>query len=147
MRYLQLSEDHQVRMAMRLQTQLAGMGYRSIVKTALRVLKKYELHETADQDFALLPELAPGTLTKCLKGVHVQCKKQDLQTKSIHGGFARQCAKTETDKKGTHMWLAKRKLHPETEATIMALQDQVVMTKVYRNKMGGDVMCRFCRKQ
>ncbi len=53
-RYLQLSEDPQVRMAMRLQTELAGMGYRSIVKTALRVLKKYELHETADQDFALL---------------------------------------------------------------------------------------------
>ncbi len=146
-RYLQLSEDPQVKMAMRLQTELAGMGYRSIVKTALRVLKKYELHETADQDFALLPELAPGTLTKRLKGAQLQCKKQDLQTKSVHGGFARQCAKTETDKRGTHMWLTKGKLHPETEATIMALQDQVVMTRVHRSKvmkLGGDVMCRFC---
>ncbi len=49
------------------------------------------------------------------------------------------------------MWFAKGKLHPETEATIMALQDQVVMTRtrtrVYRSKtmkLGGEVRCRFC---
>lgn len=51
-------------MAMKLQTELAEMGYHSIIKTALRVLKKYELHETAGQDSVLFPELTPRTLTK-----------------------------------------------------------------------------------
>ena len=52
-----------------------------------------------------------------------------------------------TDRKSTNKWLVKGKLKSETEALVVAMQDGVIKTKSYRNRIlkeSVDPICRLC---
>ena len=72
----------------------------------------------------------------------MQAQLKELQTtlsgKAIHGIFYNQMLRPETDSKSTHAWLTEGKLRSETESLIVAAQDGVVHTPVYKTKIQGN---------
>ena len=78
-----------------------------------------------------------------------QVKVDELQAKVIHGVYARELRKTSMDARLATEWLRSGRLHPETEATLVAEQDGVTSTAAYRSRVqnsGEDQTCRVCRE-
>lgn len=70
--------------------------------------------------------------------------------KSLHGRHLNELLKEHVDKKASNIWLQKGQLFPETEAFMLAIQDQVVNTLNYQkyitNTLGANNdTCRRCQ--
>ena len=84
------------------------------------------------------------------------CSKQQkshrdhLCSKPLHGKFYSWCSSIDVDMARSFHWLS-QSVYSETESTILAIQDQVLSTRVYTAKiMKLDVpslMCRLCSQQ
>ncbi len=98
--YLMSSEDPQVKAAMRMHDDLIAKDCHSTVKTALKVLKRYDLHENPeDGQWVCYPKVATKALTRELKRAQDNEKIREWEKKSMHGRFARQCKEPATDQK------------------------------------------------
>lgn len=76
-----------------------------------------------------------------------QALAQTLRQKQMHGFHQVQVERRETDKKATHAWLTHGRPKAETESIIMAAQDGVIHTRVYRGlilKQQCALSCRMC---
>ena len=98
-------------------------------------------------------ELQISDVRKCRRHV----KKQGLEQleskwlqKPLHGQYAIRCRGADVDQTDTHQWLKSSGLKAETEALLLAAQDQSLLTRnvqanIFRN--GADPKCRFCNLQ
>ena len=65
----------------------------------------------------------------------------------MHGEHYKTVQNSTTDLKSTNKWLVEGKLKSETEALVVAMQDGVIKTKSYRNRIlkeSVDPICRLC---
>ena len=70
--------------------------------------------------------------------------KSNLEKKSHQGSYHRQVTNKES-----YVWLSEGRLRPQTEALILAAQDDVLHTRWYRNRIlrnSSLLMCRECGK-
>ncbi|XP_073976434.1 uncharacterized protein [Rhodnius prolixus] len=70
--------------------------------------------------------------------------------KALHGQYPAALDGELIDKEASVAWLTRGLLFPETEGALIAIQDQVVPTRYYRNRIMNDsgvadVRCRLCR--
>ncbi|XP_044745088.1 uncharacterized protein LOC123306951 [Coccinella septempunctata] len=76
--------------------------------------------------------------------------KQNWQTKPLHGRFFASLNQSDVDKLSSSTYLTQGYLFPQTEGTFLAIQDQVVPTRVYtKHIMKQQVQttkCRLCDK-
>ncbi|XP_044760812.1 uncharacterized protein LOC123318260 [Coccinella septempunctata] len=74
--------------------------------------------------------------------------KQSWQSKSLHGRFYASLQQEEVDRTKSHTYLMQGYLYPQTEGTLMAIQDQVVPTRVYAKHIMKlqveTTKCRLC---
>ncbi|XP_045474950.1 uncharacterized protein LOC123680878 [Harmonia axyridis] len=74
--------------------------------------------------------------------------KDNWRTKPLHGRFYSSLHQIDVDLPSTNIYLTQGYLYPQTEGTLMAIQDQVVPTRVYaRHIMKIDTettKCRLC---
>ncbi|XP_066904374.1 uncharacterized protein [Halyomorpha halys] len=72
----------------------------------------------------------------------------ELKSKSLHGRFYSQLNEASIDKERSVEWLTARRLFSETEGFVVAIQDQVIATRSYRNHVLKDATasdkCRLC---
>ena len=149
--YLMLSTDPQVQGAMALQRELRDMGKYSFVGSADLVLEKREstsylvpMEETLSSESE-----TPKGMVKFLKHAQLKELQTTLSGKAIHGIYYNQTRRSETDTKCTYAWLTEGKLRSETESLIVAAQDGVVHTAVYKSKIQGNpgsLACRLCNE-
>ena len=66
-----------------------------------------------------------------LKDAQMKMLQGRLRSKTIHGVYAKQVEKEETDKDATHMWLGDGHLRPTTESFLIAAQDGVIHTSAF----------------
>lgn len=69
--------------------------------------------------------------------------------KSLHGRHRADLNQTYVDKESSNAWLRRGELFPETEAFMLAIQDQVIATRNYRKYIIKDIgqqsdLCRRC---
>ena len=79
-----------------------------------------------------------------LREAHTERLKSNLAEKSHHGSYHRQVTNRES-----YVWLSERRLRPQTEALILAAQDDVLHTRWYQNRILKNfslLMCRECGK-
>lgn len=70
--------------------------------------------------------------------------------KSLHGRHKADLSQAHVDKEASNAWLKRGELFPETEAFMLAIQDQVIATRNYRKYIIKDLnqptdLCRRCR--
>lgn len=74
--------------------------------------------------------------------------KQSWKSKSLHGRFYASLQQEEVDKTKTHTYLMQGYLYPQTEGTLMAIQDQVIPTRTYvkhiMQQQIESTKCRLC---
>ncbi|XP_044757740.1 uncharacterized protein LOC123315901 [Coccinella septempunctata] len=74
--------------------------------------------------------------------------KQSWQSKSLHGSFYASLQQQEVDRTKSHTYLMQGYLYPQTEGTLMVIQDQVVPTRIYAKhimKLQVETTeCRLC---
>ena len=73
-----------------------------------------------------------------------------LERMPLHGVYARELKKGTTDKTRSHRWLVEGVLQAKTEGFVVAAQDGVLKTNVYKRKiMKLDVpeKCRICARE
>ena len=73
--------------------------------------------------------------------------KSSLLSKPLHGKYATLLQSDSVDGSGSSKWLQQH-LHSESESTVIAIQDQVIATRVYEakimNKSIPSLLCRVC---
>ena len=138
--HLQTSEDTLVKMCRLLDSSMPV--HKSVVAKANGFLASLSLHF----------EVAFVTISE-LKGV--VCGQQQkfhcdqLCSKPLHGKFYSWCCSSGVEISRSFHWLS-QSAHSETESTIMAVQDQVLSTRVYQAKIMKlnvpTLTCRLCSK-
>ena len=67
----------------------------------------------------------------------------------MHGQYPVRASKPDVQKKETHKWLRSAGLKAETEAFIIAAQDQSLATRFYHSRImkdGTNPKCRMCNE-
>lgn len=82
--------------------------------------------------------------------ITIEEKKTTWAQKQLHGKHLHVMEDQNIDKKNTYTWLQRGELHPETEGFIIAIQDQVILTKNYQKHILKDLnvtndKCRRCQ--
>jgi hypothetical protein len=66
----------------------------------------------------------------------------------LHGRYLKELEQPEINIQGSHAWLKKSNIHPETEGFIFAIQDRVINTRNYKKHICGleSIIdkCRIC---
>ena len=146
--YLLTSEDRRVQVAMLLQTKLSNMGKYTLIGKANEILRKYDLTNLTPLEEGSSAD-TPKTMVANLRKAQQKVQEDRLSRKPLHGVYTAQVKRPETDRKSTYAWLTDSKLKSETESLIVAAQDGVVQTAVYRVKIKGEpgsLACRMCDK-
>lgn len=77
--------------------------------------------------------------------------KRNWQTKPLHGRFYTSLHQPEVDMKSSNTYLTQGYLFPQTEGTFLAIQDQVVPTRVYikhiMKQRVETTKCRLCNQE
>ena len=79
-----------------------------------------------------------------LREAQTERLKSNLAEKSHQGSYHRQVTNRES-----YVWLSEERLRPQTEALILAAQDDVLHTRWYQNRIlknSSLLMCRECGK-
>ena len=88
-------------------------------------------------------------VSRCVQNAQMAASAARLAGKIIHGEYYKQWQQEGASAEATHSWLADGRFRSETEALIVAIQDGVVHTKVYRKrilKVKTGSSCRVCCK-
>jgi hypothetical protein len=56
----------------------------------------------------------------------------NIKQKSLHGRYFKELEQPEINIQGSHTWLKKSNIHPETEGFIFAIQDRVINARNYK---------------
>lgn len=79
---------------------------------------------------------------------HIERLEQSWKAKALHGRFHASLSQQEVDQAGSHTYLTQGYLYPQSEATFLAIQDQVVPTRTYSKyvmKLPVETTkCRLC---
>ena len=139
--HLQTSADALVRMCYVVDCSLPAS--RSIITRANNFLKTMSL--TIQLTSVTCDELR-GTVCAHQR----QCHLEHLNDKPLHGKFYSWCFAGSVDPLRSFHWL-NQYLHSESESTILAIQDQVLHTRVYEAKIMKQavpsLMCRLCSQK
>ena len=112
----------------------------------LMVLWKYDLGD----DLNPSEGDRPVALSALVKAEQLEGLQLTLRSKKLHGIYSRVWTDRATDAARSCKWLTDRKLAAKTEALVMALQDGVLHTNVYRAKItkdGTNPQCRLCEEE
>ncbi len=84
-----------------------------------------------------------------IKTVQLERLREKMAANKLHGVFYRQTLLLSTDREATNRWLNECRLRAETEGIIIAAQDGVIHTRVYRRKIQKKVelTCRMCGEE
>ena len=147
--YLERNEDEQVKGAVRFQKRMARenkLKY-SLVGRARTVAQKLGIEQFVFPDGSDdLNPLRRQEIQAMIKAEQMERLRDQMVQKRLHGVFYNQMLHPSTDKKATTRWLCEGKLRAETEAIIIAAQDGVICTGVYRCKIQKKVESLICRK-
>ena len=121
-----------------------------LFKAAERAAETFGLEFTlnADDDRSLV-RLEPEALKSLVKRAEQQKFLEDHANKPQHGVFYRNIERLNLSRKLTFAFLKSADLKSETEGFLLACQDGVVNTLVYRSQFSNvlDTRCRACRQQ
>ena len=103
---------------------------------------------TADLTLGNMLDYSSGQLKQALCAAQCEQLLHHLCAKSLHGKFMMNWARSgDINNAQSFQWL-KGSIHSESESTILAVQDQVLCTRVYQAKIMrcpvSTLMCRFC---
>ena len=76
--------------------------------------------------------------------------KKEWKEKPLHGKYSLRNDHADVDKATTHQWLSSSVLKGESEGFILAAQDQIISTRVYKTRIlknGADHNCRLCTER
>lgn len=107
------------------------------------MVKKYQLGE----EILSTQGQSHKEQVKKLKELQRDQLRENLETRVIHGVFAKEANKPGVDNKASHRWLTHGRLQAQTEAIITAGQDGVLHTAAYQTrvlKTMSDETCRAC---
>ena len=138
--YLLHSEDPQVQGAVELQEEMGAMGRCSFLDQARQIVERHG----CDIELAVTH---PKTCSGEVKKHQQEAVTTRLLEKTVHGVHAQQTREKGCDRRATVKWLQERKLQPATEALLVAAQDGVTHTLVYRQKIlkqNVNTTCRRC---
>ena len=84
---------------------------------------------------------------RAIRAEQLSTMKSSLLSKPLHGKYATLLQSDSVDGSGSSKWLQQH-LHSESESTVIAIQDQVIATRVYEakimNKSIPSLLCRVC---
>ena len=84
---------------------------------------------------------------RAIRAEQLSTLKSSLLSKPLHGKYATLLRSDSVDGSGSSKWLQQH-LHSESESTVIAIQDQVIATRVYEakimNKSIPSLLCRVC---
>ena len=139
--YLERKKDESL-MSQVVQHDLEKPPSKSIQKRAQKILEELEK----------LTQAQNQNLRKTTKRKELIKKSNEdrWKEKPMHGQFPRELEKPWVNKAETYSWLKRGKLKGETEATMIAIQDQAIATNYYRKRIlkeDIDEKCRLCGMQ
>jgi len=86
-----------------------------------------------------------------IKQAYNSLNLESIKAKNLHGQFWRMVEEARLDVELTFRWLRSSALAPATEGLILAIQDQAIATRFYRQLFSGavgqDGVCRMCRQE
>lgn len=118
------------------------MGNRGIVSVARNIAKKTRQDTSNNTD------------TELLMLLNMKCETQKMLKKSwrdkpLHGQYLKRMDKVQINKDQSFMWLKRGRMKPESEALVIAAQDQALRTRHYDKavlKISQDDKCRICQE-
>ena len=128
---------------MKLITKYCKKNNCGIINQARRIIIRTKPHLEQLTDIELFDQYHSRVETQ--NGLH-----EMWQNKKLHGQYLKRIQRAGVDFKRTNMWLVKGSLKPETEAVIIAAQDQALKTRHYENRILKSAQsdnCRLCLGQ
>jgi len=106
--------------------------------------RSYCLSVSIDTDFEICP---PSILQRAICEQQLHLLTDSLTAKPLHGKYYTLLDSGDVDGRSSSGWL-RQHLHSESESTVLAIQDQVIATRVYEAKIMckrvPTLMCRLC---
>ena len=123
----------------------------SLFKVAKQIFQRYQLPISISGEGMLLDHkpVPSRRVSRCVQNAQMEASAARLARKTIHGEYFKQWQQEGASTEATHSWLAHGRFKSETEALIVAIQDGVVHTRVYRKrilKTTSGSSCRVCGK-
>lgn len=126
------------------------------IKTEENKLRKYFSDKASTSSLhrsiiAIDHRITPLNLQNREEIHHITNQQEKIRTwKSmpLHGRYPNNIDNPHIDKQASLSWTKKGNLYPETEGTMFAIQDQVILTKYYKKhimKTTNDDICRICK--